>query len=509
MITTCQNLRLDRLQVAGAAAPFEIVETHISWVVLTGDYAYKIKKPLELGFLDFSTLEKRHLFCQEELRLNSRLAPHIYLSVVPVTGTLEQPCLEGEGPILDYAVKMRQFDQSGLLDREIAEGRVSPEQIDGIAEIAADFHSRIARAGAHSRHGLPENIQAPAIENFEETLELIGDHPARPRLARLREWTEDAFARLRPLMASRHDQGFVRECHGDMHLGNMVHLGGGELLIFDGIEFNDNLRWIDVLNEVAFLFMDLDHRGRPDYAWRALNRYLELTGDYQAVPLLDYYLVYRVMVRAKVAAIRLAQSHDPALEEEFLAFLAQAERYAASHKPRLMITHGLSGSGKTYLSQKVLERVGALRLRSDTERKRLHGLSAEQSSGSGVNQGIYTPEASRRTYEHLVSQASCILKAGHHVIVDAAFLHAQNRAPFRRLAQEIPAEFLILDLQTDPDLCRRRIQQRQQDASEADLAVLDNQLAHEHQLDPEEQAQAVAVGHDLDQAMARLTSRDQ
>ncbi|MGE0487957.1 MAG: AAA family ATPase [Vulcanimicrobiota bacterium] len=504
MITTCQSLNIDRLQVPEATGPLEVVETHISWVVLTGDYAYKLKKPLALGFLDFSSLDKRLFFCQEELRLNSRLAPHIYLDVVPVTGTPDQPVLEGEGPVIDYAVKMRQFEQSGLLDREIAEDRVTPEQIDAIAEIAADFHARIARAGPQSEHGLPENIQAPAIENFDETLELIGDHPARARLEALRGWTEETFARLRPLMAQRHDEGFVRECHGDMHLGNMVHLGGGQLLIFDGIEFNDNLRWIDVLNEIAFLFMDLEHRGRPDFAWRALNRYLEVTGDYQAMPLLDYYLVYRVMVRAKVAAIRLAQSHDPALEEELLAFLAQAERYAASHQPRLMLTHGLSGSGKTYFSQLVLERLGAVRLRSDLERKRLHGLAADQSSGSGVNQGIYTREASKRTYDHLVAQAKTMLAAHHHVLVDAAFLHASQREQFRRLAEEVGAEFTILDLQTAPEVCRRRLEQRQGDASEADLAVLENQLSGEHRLDPDEQGQVVAVGDDLEQALARM-----
>lgn len=500
MIVTGESLNIDRLTVQGATGPLEMLETHISWVVLTGEFAYKIKKPLELGFLDYSTLERRRFYCHEELRLNSRLAPHTYLEVVPITGTVSEPVIEGEGAVIDYAVKMCRFDQSGLLDREIREHRVSAEQIDSIAEIAADFHARIARAEPESDHGLPENIQAPALENFEETLELIGDHPARPRLQRLQSWTVDAYERVRALMQQRHEAGFIRECHGDMHLGNMVHVGGGELLIFDGIEFNDNLRWIDVINEIAFLFMDLEHRGRPDFAWRALNRYLELTGDYEGVALLDYYLVYRVMVRAKVTAIRMAQHGGKAVEEEFLTFLSQAEAYAADHRPRLLLTHGLSGSGKTYFSQLALERIGAVRLRSDLERKRLHGLGAQESSGSNVNEGIYTPGASRRTYEHLARLARLLLESGRHVIVDAAFLRAEARQPFRELAQELGADFLILDLQTDPEVCRQRIQRRVGDASEADLAVLEDQLAHQHPLSEP----ALVVGEDLEEALRAL-----
>ncbi len=464
----------------------QLVETHISWVFLTGDYAYKVKKPVNMGFLDFTTLDKRRFYCGEELRLNSRHAD-FYLKVVPLT---EGPRVEGPGQPIDYAVKMRQFDPSMLLSLQLAEERLKPDHIDRLAEEAALLHQHVARATSSDLHGTPTLVQEPCLENFDQLDTLIKDQGRKQRLTRLRAWTEAEFKRLAPLMATRKERGWVRECHGDLHLGNVTEING-KVVIFDGIEFNENFRWIDVLNEMAFLFTDLEHRGRPDLAWRALNRYLELSGDYGGLRLLRYYRLYRVMVRAKVDAFRLAQ---PGLDQEELeeleadidVYLDQAEETVRLVRPDLILTRGLSGSGKTYTSQHLLEIMGAIRLRSDVERKRLFGLPSEARTGSDLGQGIYSAAATQDTQVRLQTCVRSLLEAGYPVIVDATFLKSEQIAPFRELAQELKVPFAILDLRAEESVLRNRLARRTGDASEAGQEVLSAQLAHYEPLDGEE-----------------------
>ncbi|MCP4041944.1 MAG: AAA family ATPase [Gammaproteobacteria bacterium] len=478
----------------------QLVETHISWVILTGDYAYKIKKSLDLGFLDFSTLERRRRFCEEELRLNRRLAPKIYLEVIPIYGTPDAPRLRGEGPAIEYAIKMRQFPQEGLLDRRIREERLDSDQVDTIARLAGEFHGRIAVAPTDSEFGTPDSVHFPVAQNFEQTLAMVSAAETRTRLEELQDWSERTFESCRALMGERKAQGFTLECHGDMHLGNMADVDG-EVVIFDGIEFNDNLRWIDVMSEIAFLFMDLQHRGRLDYAWRALNRYLEVTGDYAGLNLLRYYQGYRTMVRAKVARIRFSQ---PGLDEteqgeinaEFEGYLRLAEGYMEGGRPMLILMRGVSGSGKTVISQGLLEALGAVRIRSDVERKRLYSLAAEENSGSELDSGIYTREASRHTFDRLLEQTGAVLQAGYPVIVDATFLERSVREPFRKLAAEFKLPFYILNIDTDAETLRERVQQRSaegKDASEAGLEVLEKQLASYGPLETDESPAAIPV----------------
>ncbi|MGB4335964.1 MAG: phosphotransferase, partial [Chromatiaceae bacterium] len=289
----------------------EHLETHISHVFLAGDFAYKIKKPVNLGFLDFSTCERRHFFCQEELRLNARLAPHLYLEVVPVTGTPEAPQLGGAGQTLEYAVKMRRFDQTGLLSARPLEGDL-PERV---AERVAAFHAAIPAVGEDQAFGTPEAVLVPMLANFEAIRSRSQDTAILNRLVLLEAWTRNRHAELVPILRQRRAEGFVRECHGDMHRGNIA-LDEGEILIFDGIEFNPALRWIDVQSELAFLLMDLEEAGELGPARRLLNRYLELTGDYAGLRVLNFYQVYRALVRAKVRAIRLSQPDLPSEEVE-------------------------------------------------------------------------------------------------------------------------------------------------------------------------------------------------
>ncbi len=490
-----------------------LVETHISWVLLTGRYAYKIKKPVDLGFLDFSTLDKRHRFCEEELRLNRRLAPELYLAVVPIAGTPDNPQLGGAGAPIEYAVKMLQFPQEAQLDRVLARGELKPEHIDDLAARLADFHRHAAVAGPDSPFGTPERVWHPVNENFEQIRARIGE-TERPPLERLARWSRTAFEQLKDVFAARRRGGFVRECHGDAHLANMV-LRDGRVVPFDCLEFNDNLRWIDVINEVAFTVMDLADRGQPAYAHRYLNGYLEHTGDYEGLMLLRFYQVYRALVRAKVAAIRLRQpglsdADRGQIGENYRGYIELAGRYTRPTRPVLMIAHGLSGTGKTTLTQALVERLGAVRLRSDVERKRLHGLAATARSGSALNTGLYTAEAGARTYDRLADLARAIIDAGHTAILDATFLRRAQRDRLRALAQELRAPFLILAFEASASTLRERVTIREQagvDASEAGLAVLEHQLASAEPLADEERAQALVIDTDRLPTAGELSER--
>lgn len=474
----------------------EHLQTHISHVLLAGDYAYKIKKPLDLGFLDFSTLERRRFCCEEELRLNRRLAPDLYLEVVPITGTPERPRFGGSGEPMEHAVRMRRFPQDALLSRQA----VSPELIDRIAERVARFHQEIPSAPAESPFGQPEAVLFPMQQNFNQIRPLLDDPVALRRLDPLERWTRETHQRLRPTLETRRAEGHIRECHGDMHLGNIA-LVGDDLVIFDGIEFNPGLRWIDTTNEVAFFVMDLEQAGRDALARRFLNRYLDLTGDYDGLLVLDFYKVYRALVRAKVTAIRFGQpglgdDERRAVAVEYDRYAALAESYTQPRRPRLFITYGVSGSGKSALGRLLRERLPMIHVRSDRERKRLFGLAEQDRSGSAPRGGIYAEDATRRTYERLRHLADLILEAGYDALLDATFLKLWQREPMEQLAQERGCRFSVLVPEAPDEVLRQRVRQRHgegRDASEADEAILESQLRAREPLTEAESAQAVVV----------------
>lgn len=489
----------------------ELLETHISYVILTGPFAYKIKKPVDLQFLDFSTLEKRRHYCHEEVRLNRRLAPQLYLDVVPITGSVDAPVLGGSESAIEYAVRMRQFPQGVLLDRLLAQGAVLPTHIDDLARQIAEFHARTAVADTTSPFGTPELVYQPAQENFRQIGERIRTPADRAALAQLQAWTEREYAARLQDFRQRKERGFIRECHGDMHAGNMVLLDD-RITVFDCIEFNENLRWIDVMNEVAFLVMDLADRGRPDLAHRFLNAYLESTGDYAGLRVLRYYLVYRALVRAKVAAIRLQQEGIDADSREhiwaqFHGYLRLARRYTEALAPLLAITCGLSGSGKTTITQSLLESLGAIRLRSDVVRKTLFGLAPEARSGSGLASSLYSSDASIRTYQTLAQHAHTVVSAGYSAILDATFLKRAQRDSIRQLAADLGVVFRILYFTAPEGMLRARILQRAakaRDASEANIAVLENQIRNIEPLAPDEIPFAIMIASDQPMEIARI-----
>ncbi|MFP4181759.1 MAG: AAA family ATPase [Thiohalospira sp.] len=462
-----------------------VIETHISWVVLAGDYAYKFKKPVNLGFVDFSALHLRRYYCREELRRNRPLAGDLYEGVITLCGDPEDPTLgpdEDGVEAFEYGVRMQRFDEAQRLDHALAEGRLEAPELEDFAERLADYHGRTAVADNDSTWGTPEAVAAPARDNLA-TLERTVDaaDPGHPHLRAVSAWTEQAHHRLSPAFARRRAEGAVRECHGDLHLGNMARVGG-RVIAFDCIEFNPAFYWIDTMNEVAFLAMDTRDRGRPDLGRRVLNRYLEHTGDFAGMAVFDYYQVYRALVRAKVAAIRVEQEGGAGADTaraEMEEYLALADTLTRPRQPWLAITHGLSGSGKSHASGALIAATDAIRLRSDVERKRLHGLPPAAETGADVDAGIYTREASDRTYDHLLARAEELLDAGWPVVVDAAFLTAERRAPFRALARRRGWPFAVVELEAPEAVLRERITARAAaggDASEADLAVLEAQL---------------------------------
>jgi len=481
-----------------------VVETHISYVLLTGRYAYKIKKAVDLGFLDFTTLAARHFYCDRELELNRRLAPALYLEVVGITGTIDAPFIGGDGPAIEYAVRMREFPQDALLTCVLARSALTAGHIDALASVVAAFHTSAPRAEPGSRFGSPTKILDLAIENFTEIEPLLEHDSDRRAAADLRRWTEREHAACANLFSARQRSGFVRECHGDLHLGNIA-LVDGLVTIFDCIEFNEDMRWSDVMADVAFLVMDLRDRGRPDLASRFLSGYLERTGDYDGVKILRFYIVYRAMVRAKVACMRASQIDDAARAgktAEYREYLSLAARCARLSAPGIVITHGLSGSGKTTRSAALVDEAGAIRIRTDVERKRIHGLPPLARTESAPDAGLYSAAATDRTYAHVACLARTVAAAGYPVVIDGTFLRRRYRDQFRALAADLDVPFTIVDFVASVETLRARILERREagsDASEANLEVLERQRRSAEPIAPDERA--VTVTFDAERSL--------
>lgn len=484
----------------------DCLETHISWILLTGTVAYKIKKPVNLGFVDFSTPERRRWFCQEELRLNRRLAPDLYLGLSAIHGPPERASLRGSGPTLELAVRMRQFPQSALLGAVLERQGLSDIQLEGLADDLADFHAAAALAGPGDPYGAPELVRAPAVANLE-VLQACGLVP-EPAIAALRHWSDDQFERLRPSFIGRRNQGRIRECHGDLHLGNML-LEGERLRVFDCLEFSPELRWIDVISDLAFLVMDLEHRDRADLGAVLLNRWLGRCGDYAGLLTWRWYRVYRSLVRAKVCALRLGQQTldagaSGALQRDLERYLHGASHATATPAPALVITHGVSGSGKSHRARQLCRRQGWIQLRSDVERKRLFGRWG-QGLAPPLQGDPYRPEVSTMLYDrHLPEQVERILAAGLSVVVDATFLGRDQRRRMEALARQRGVPYLILACVSSPEQARRRLEERQAlggDPSDADGAVLEAQFRAVEPLDGPERDRCLEVG-------AQITPQD-
>ncbi|QOF81954.1 AAA family ATPase [Variovorax sp. 38R] len=468
--------------------PVELVETHISWVLLTQALAYKLKKPVRLPFLDFGSVQARKHFCDEELRLNRRFAPTLYLDVTPVGGTPQAPRIGGGGPPIDHLVRMRRFAASSLLADLLAADRLQPAQLDDFAQWLAALHGSARRAMPTSDFGNPERVERAATD----VLNALQAQGSDSRLPALKAWVLAQSQVLRMAWIARQHGGAVRDCHGDLHLTNVVLLDG-QLVPFDCIEFDPALRWIDVMSDIAFLTMDLKAHGRTDLASRFLDAWLQHSGDYPGLQVWRFYEVYRALVRAMTCGLGPGTPHE-AVRPDYRACAARLAQ-PPEGGARLMITHGFSGSGKSSLALQLVGAAGAIRLRSDVERKRLYGLDPlARSADLGLD--LYDAEATRGTFDRLQAGARDALLAGYPVIVDAAFLRSGQRRRFKALAAELRVPFTILDCRADAPTLRRRVGARDAagtDASEAGLAVLERQLQSHDPLEADERGLTIEV----------------
>ena len=481
------SLRLKSLELPGHIQVFfkpetyphptgtiDMIQTHASWVFLTGDFAYKFKKPVDFGFMDFSTLAKRHYYCEQELNLNRRLAPDLYLEVLPV---YQQRGLQGHGKIIDYCLKMVQFDQSGLFDQKLAHGELNPQWMDDLATDVVHFH-----AAAEINNDPDINHAALLTEHIHDNLSIAARHADvagtaiidADKLHRLATWAESTLQNKQTALAQRQYEHHIRHCHGDMHFRNITLIDGKPTL-FDCIEFNDAYRIIDTMNDVAFLIMDCDAHGRPDLGMRFLSRYLEFGGDYAGLALLPLYLFYRAGVRGKVACIlanELPAAQQPPQWQEAARYFNLALRYTRASRPALFAIGGLSGSGKSHLALDGCGKERAIMIRSDATRKRI--------AADFPYLELYGKPMHIHTYKAMFDAARTALAAGFSVILDATFLHPDSRQQVHALAKacDVPLHFFWLDVDT-PTLKTniRRRQQSGHDISDADLTVLDLQLA--------------------------------
>ena len=492
-----QRMLIDALAAALGPAT-QVYETHISWVLVAGAYAYKFKKAVRFDFLDFSTLDARLRYCREELRLNGKLAPDIYLDVAAVAGSVEKPMLEASGPAIEYAVKMRAFDQQSLWSNRLEKGLLGGADIDGLADNIARFHASAEVAPADSAWCTPAALQAIADETLTQILQLLESPQDRETAAMLRAWEGRQRDALRETFIQRKAASHIRECHGDLHSGNILSMNG-RVEAFDCIEFNDSLRWIDVLNDIAFACMDLRFRQRPDLAARLLNRYLELSGDYQGLPVLRYYEVHRALIRCKIALLRQAQCAPDSEQarqalQEARAYLAYAAARCAVAPGAILIVHGFSGSGKSTVARVAVEAFDAIQLRSDVERKRMRGIAAGKTAA-----GLYAPDVTRLTYGRLLELARHVAQAGWRVIVDATFLRRAHRQPFVDLAAALGVPFRILDVRASQAVMRARLVARQaekRDASDAGPEVLALQLESRDAFSAEEMRNVVGIDNE-------------
>lgn len=472
--------------------PVALAETHISWVLLTETQAFKLKKPVRLPFLDFGSVAARKHFCDEELRLNRRFAPSLYLDVAPVCGTPDAPRIGGAGTPIDHVVRMRRFSESSLLRELVAAGSLRPEWLDGLAQRLAALHAAAARAEPASEFGRPEAIVRTVADVLAALQAQGGDRRRGAILAGLHAWLRQQGDALHSAWAARRQGGAVRDCHGDLHLANVV-LVDGALTPFDCVEFDPALRWIDVMSDIAFLTMDLKAHGRRDLAFRLLDAWMQHSGDHAGLQVWRFYEVYRALVRALASGLGPGAASGDGRPDYLLCARRLANPPAGG--ARLLITHGFSGSGKSSLALRLLEAAGAVRLRSDVERKRLFGLApGARSAAFGLD--IYGAQATRQTFARLRDGARDALLAGYPVIVDAAFLRRAERLDFRALAAELAVPFSILDCQASPATLRRRVAGRQAagtDPSEAGLEVLERQLQGHEPLDADERAAAIEV----------------
>jgi aminoglycoside phosphotransferase family enzyme/predicted kinase len=443
-----------------------LIQTHVSWILLAGKFAYKIKKPVNFGFLDFSTLDRRRFYCQEELRLNRRLCPDIYLDVVKVREAPEGAAFHGEGVVLDYAVKMMRLPEERMADRLLAEDRLSGADMKSIAGTVAAFHRQALTGKEIDSYGSLETIRRNWEENFRQVEEFTGITITLQDLGIIREWTEQFMAGNAELFSRRVADGFIRECDGDLHLANICLTD--RVCIFDCIEFNSRFRYSDTIADIAFLTMDLEFRGRRDLALVFLREYIAASGDAGVSDLVAFYSIYRAFIRGKVGSFRLKDPGIPLVEKEAakekaMSYFRLARGYILRQRlvaPAFIAICGLSGSGKSTIAVALATELGLELLSSDRIRKELAGVPLWQHSHDEYGGGLYSPAANEATYRELLARADRSLAAGQSVIIDATCQKRRVRESLHRLAASRGVPLYLFVSEAPEEVIRKRLAER-------------------------------------------------
>lgn len=463
----------------------ELLQTHVSWIFLTDTHVFKIKKPINLGFLNFSTLELRHFYCLEELRLNRRLCLDVYEQVIELHETENGASFVGDGKVIDYAVMMKRLPTDRMLDRLVDSGAISTADICLIADKISVFHSTAPTSQHISHFGSLEEIRFNWEENFKQTVQFTTSTLPESVRENIHLYVKNFTRSHRNLFDMRVENGYIRECDGDIHLGNIC-LADNKAYIFDCIEFNERFRYSDTAADIAFLLMDLDFHGRPDLAEAAQSEYIKVSGDANCAKIIPFYKVYRAYIRGKVESFELLDSGITLevrlnAEKRAIRYFRLAQGYCLRKliPPTLFITSGTMGCGKSTMAGQLAFELDLSLFSSDVARKRLAGISPETAVQVPFKKGIYSNEMSVETYRQLEKLSTTELASGRSVVVDAGFGRRVERERFARVASANNAQFVILYVECPPDEQQRRLYERSFDKtaiSDGRVELLNQQI---------------------------------
>jgi aminoglycoside phosphotransferase family enzyme/predicted kinase len=460
----------------------EIIQTHISVVFISERFVYKVKKPVDFGFLDFTSLEKRKHFCEEELRLNQRISPQVYLGLQPIYEKDGGLSFEGPGEIVEYAVKMKKLPLERQMKRLFKSGKLGKEDLSRLAKKLAEFHRNAATGGEIDEYGSPRVVKFNTDENFEQTMDFIGRAIEKEQFDALLRYTNNFLAENEVLFQARIDAGKIRDCHGDLHMEHILF--ADEIVIFDCIEFTPRFRCGDVVAEIAFLAMDLDYHGAFELSDTLIEYYKDASQDREIDELLTFYKVYRAYVRGKVTSFQLG---DPSISGEAKREATETARryfnlaysYIMPVNPVLIAVGGIMGSGKSTLSKGLCERLDIEMIRSDQVRKEMAGLPAEEHIFVDYGSDIYSPEFTAKVYEEVVRRAVATANQGKSVIIDASFKTRAQRELAAEAALEAKVRFVLLLCFCSEENIRKRLKEREDregEISDGRLEILSKQV---------------------------------
>jgi len=457
----------------------DIIQTHISFIALTGKYAYKIKKQVNYGFLDFSTIEKRKYYCEEEMRLNRRLCPDIYLDVIPITKKNSILELNGDGEIVDYVLKMKEFPQQKIMTNLLKQGKINKEKIENICNILVKFYNSEGHSKEIDRYGALKAIKRNICENFEQTESMIDITIPKGTYENIKIMSNKFFKEKKDLFKKRIKHKYIKNCHGDLHSGNIVVLDE-KIYIFDCIEFNNRFRYCDTASDIGFLAMDLDYMNYPYLSSHIIIKYIEKSKDIGILEMLNFYKSYRAYVRGKVIGFKLNDSNNTNENKQDIInttkkYFDLSEYYAQLFslemnikKPLIFIIGGLTGTGKSTLSLKISVDYNALLINTDIIRKELAGINMFERHHDEINTGLYAPEKIDQTYEKVIEKAAYFLKNGENVVLDATFQKKKYRDMARRIAKENNAILITVQCECPEDVVRKWLEKRKKTKTASD-----------------------------------------